>query len=310
MKLFRSLIFCLFLGLVTFCQAAQLLEPNQSPSPALIELLEQTNIAHPKTLKEIVTAIQDKKTGWIRTGERWDQQRSYSSPDQIAKTLKTLRLQDEVPSHKNAYSHFLVFGTNYFSIKNRLDYMIRLWNEGVRGHTIVFLGSTRPLNAEESEAIGILLFEKNLPITELGAMKYAFDRAKKPASLEMMPQIWVNTPPPPGKSRANTDDSINAWLEDREDVCEKIGIPAPVNQDSSILAISNAPYIERQGLLLKTILRPRDIKSETVGERDTDVITKDNISLYLDEIARILYQLQIYYAITNPINTTNLSRTA
>jgi len=270
----------------------KLLTPEQNPRKALLDLLELCNIKHDGSVKDIIEKTQH---AWLCTPgtERWQP----DSPEKISLLIvlpsleKLGMLQEVTPSHKE-YDYVLIFGAATGRVRDRLTYLIHLWDQGTRFKKIVLLGSERPLDPTvDSEAMlknipqyG-LPTRKNwqipavLPKTESAMMRMIFDQVEIPDDMKKCPLIVVNSPQvtmPDGKiRRATTADTVIDWLKMNP-------------QPGSCLFISNQPYVGYQHAIVLFLL-PQSFTIDTAGSGVRDVSTLA-VNVCLDTLARWLYQ--------------------
>lgn len=282
-----------------------LLDTKLRPTNTLHSLLKETHIQYDSNqspsiaLQNLVVATQNKTTGWLRSGERWE----WSTYDavvtphnikSILSSLDDLGMIHSVIPQKKSYDQVVILGALHSTVQQRIAYMVHLWSQGIRWNTLVFLASERPIAMETSEkSIKDAVIRSNYPPTEYGMMRYAFDQADIPTEIRALPQLWVNTPTPNGKKRADTEDTFEAWF-DVPSCHITIGDPHTPKKGMSILAISNAPFTQRQGYGLKVFLHKKDIVAETVGDGLDPERTKNpsyTAFLCLSEIAKELYMI-------------------
>ncbi|HEB41658.1 MAG TPA: hypothetical protein ENI08_01390, partial [Candidatus Dependentiae bacterium] len=237
-----------------------ILDSKGSSSQELLDLLDATNIQHDGTLESIVKATQCRqdKGGWLRIPgkERWEVKEIF--PEKRAQLMtvfdKLGTIKEIEPTH-NYYNYALILGATVPRMRSRLQYLIELWEKGVRFDSINVLVGQRPLdpNLESPEILldknnTMIPFRKDwqltgdLPTTEAEAAKLIFEQSPLPAEWDNLSVMFVDTPMQPtgtGKlRRPTTQDSIIYWLKTD---------PKP----GSILAISNQPYAHYQDTVLR-----------------------------------------------------------
>ena len=263
---------------------------HHQPTLALLTILEATNIKHDGTLQNIVTETQK---SWLRPSgkERWENQTVFTlNHDNPSDLLKELGLIQEIKPSNQHYDHVVLLGSTVTSIRNRLSYLINVWNNGVRFDSINILAGQRPLDSTVESPEALLnntyqtlhfkqnwQFNGNLPTTETEMIKLVFDQADLPTEWNNIAINFVDTPMQQTGDgtlrRPNTLDTIIEWV--------KLYNP----QNGSILALSNQPYIGYQDSVLQNFL-PKDFTVETVG---SDCINNQNIATMLDSLARWIY---------------------
>jgi|GEM_PF-2631641 len=267
----------------------------------LEKLLKTTGQSHDGTLDSIVSATQDKETGWLRLGERWDKQKERFTPEQrqeIVNLSKKLGyLEEKIPSKKE-YDRALVLGAASVRIKSRINHLIDLWKRGIRFDKVVMLGSTRTLDTPESDALlKPTVLEKGYEANEKGLMEYIYNHEVSiPEDMKSVPIIWVKAEGKCGK-RANTDDTIEEWLIQDTDL----------SKDMAVLSISNQPHASYQGAIINTYLvnhkKGFNLILDIVGEKSSlvdKILPEDQeVSILLDAAARHLYSLKKLYMAQN-----------
>lgn len=294
-NLVHFFIFLLILGCSSSTSKVVLFDKKQNLiNKDLEKLLKITEQSHNGTLSSIVQATQEKNTGWIRTGERWNKQTKQFSLGQ-RKKIKELAhrlgyIQSKSPS-KYKYDRVLLLGAASLRIESRLNYLIDLWKKGVRFDKIIMLGSTRSLDAPEEDAmLKPKVIEKGLEENETGLMKYIYNYLIDiPKEMHSIPILWIKADGKNGK-RPNTNDTIESWITTDKRLSEKM----------AILSISNQPHASYQGTVIDTYLKkhqaPLHLYSEVVGE-ESSIFSKEEpndqeIAILLDAIARHLYSLE------------------
>lgn len=258
----------------------------------LQELLQFFAIEPQQPLSSVIDATQKI---WLRPEdfERWHlQEQLHAHRPFLMQQFKKLGMVDAImPSQKN-YDYFLFMGGDLPGVRERMAYMLKLWANGIRAKSIIFLTAQRELDPSH-EAIGKIHDRQlndfackptwkphqNTPKTECDMLKIIFDQADIPDSLAQTTIEFVNTPNQWKRNawrRANTGDSILEWLK---------GNPAP----GSCLAITAQPLIGYQHAVSRTLL-PSNFCVESVGCHAADDVTTAE---FLDTLARWLYQEQI-----------------
>lgn len=238
-----------------------------------LEFLKIFNITYNGNLKDLVNETQKK---FLRKKERWEEKdRYFLERKKVLPLLYSLGCIKEIKPLKKKYDYALVLGSLFTTVENRLDYLIDLWNEGVRFDVLVFLGGKRALlkDLEQSK------FPKNIkkmPQTETEMMKWLYE-SKKFSKIFKKKVIFVDTPMQAiegGYRRPNTLDTIKEWKK-KSYFFEK---------ETKCLFISNQPYIGYQDATVRRVLK--DFYIETVGNHSYEKI---KFCIYLDSIARWLY---------------------
>ncbi|MGE0009772.1 MAG: hypothetical protein AB7F19_04460 [Candidatus Babeliales bacterium] len=263
-------------------------------SPALNEILKITNVQHDGTLDSVVQATQQ---AWLRKPgvERWQIEQKFDElKPQLEPYFKELHIFDEIKPTQKEYNDVIILGATLSSMRTRLQYALDLWNKGIRFKQLIFLVGQRPLDAQKESLVE--LFDRSntqlpirndwqepsvAPTTETEAAKMIVDQANLPKEFkESVQMFFIDTPMQQAADgntrRPNTGDTIKLWLKE-------------MNPQGTILAISNQPYVGYQHAVIKTAV-PKELKIETVGPKTTVI----NVDVFLDNLARWLYQENVY----------------
>src|SRR5579872_5654372 len=122
-----------------------IIDEHNAPTPALLKLLKEAHIHHDGTLQSILTETQNV---WLRptNKERWEITDTPSlTSDILEPLLEDLHLIYPIQPTKNYYDYALLLGSTIEDMRNRLGYLISLWQNGIRFNSIIILASQRPL---------------------------------------------------------------------------------------------------------------------------------------------------------------------
>lgn len=274
----------LFIGCILFFGSTMLhpkyieiVDAHGKPSQELLWLLAFTDVEHDNSLASIVQATQ---AAWIRKPgtERWDiNEQDRGNKELIHRQLMKMNLIDTVTPSKKKYDYALWMGSAYPCMQTRFTHLVQLWEKGVRFDEIVLLSGARPLTDGEQHAlVRYYNLGDEVPVTEADAMKLVYKHSAMPENMKKVPLVVIDVPMQVAKNgaltRPTTGDTVNAWMKLQP-------------QAGSCLVVSNQPYVNYQDSVAKTLL-PHNFSVETVGERSEDT----NIDVYLDTVARLLYQ--------------------
>ncbi|MBA2307204.1 hypothetical protein H0W26_03680 [Candidatus Dependentiae bacterium] len=261
------------------------------PTDTLLQLLKLMNIEHDSTLQSIVSETQKQ---WLRPRgqERWGNQKEFTyTYDELSQTFEDLYLIQEIkPACKN-YTYAVLLGGTISCVRNRLSFLIKLWNEGIRFKNIIILSGERPLdNSIESQEIIVhpncaslplkrgWRYKGKLPTTETEMIKFVLDQTELPHAWNSLPLVFINTPLQKTEQgavrRPTTHDTVKEWLTEHH--------PKP----GSVLSVSTQPFIGYQHSVLRALL-PKDFVLHTVGN-SIDSIDM-TIGTVLDSLARWIY---------------------
>jgi len=264
----------------------------------LKELLAITDIIHHNTLNSITAAVNNTSKGWLRKGERWEEQENkfMAIKDKILSLAKKLGYIDKIYPLKTIYNRALLLGSDANDVKERINSMLEAKLDKVHWSKCVMLGSDRSLESTTEaplcdQLLAANVIAANYPATETGMMNYLLYKEyfdKLPPQCVNGPLLFINTIKPAGKKRANTEDTIINWLQ----------IDNIADEFEEIIVFSNQPYIFYQDKVIKYILAKHgftNINILTVGEAAKPFI---HPNIILDSIARDLFFLQKLQAYT------------
>lgn len=281
--------------LLSFGTSRLLFDENFQPRPKLLQLLQVLGMEPLDPTADVLTQI----NGWaqknlLRQGERWEQQTEQfdALAPSLLPMLEDLGFVHAVPAHFSEYQGALVHGALLTRVRSRLYNLIEQWEQGVRFKRLYFLSGDRPLesdregkNALLSDAESKLKIRPDwvspsvLPATESEMVRFVWAQSLIPVDMRGQVEVYfieapMKSDPVSGKLvRPTTDDTVKMWLQ----TC-----PPP----GRYLAISNAPYINRQDLVLRSIVSG-DYGFDTIG---TAASKQEKMAIYLDEIARLIFQ--------------------
>jgi hypothetical protein len=192
-------------------------------------------------------------------------------PELMAAIANTGMLSEVKPSRKH-YDHAVVLGAMQGGVDNRLNALKDLWDEGVRFDQVHLLGSERPLVPEQEPIATIPGADGHKLATEIQMMQalYYEKREAWPDELKNIPVFAVNTGNKQNGARADTRDTLAAWVDAK---------PRP----GRALVISSQPYVEYQDSVVKSVL-PASFNAETIGAPVAE--DKVKISVAMDSLAR------------------------
>jgi hypothetical protein len=220
---------------------------------------------------DVITETQKR---WLRKPgqERWEL--AELSPEQKLFVLKWAEEQGLFAPWKPArkkYDKAFILGATTYRMQKRLNYLKKLWVQGIRFNKIVWLTGERPLDqrvdgliercSNESEAARILWEETDLP-----------------SEMRQLPVVFIAVPMKiEGSSlkRPTTEDTLIAWLKTDPQPC-------------SAFFVSDQPFCGYQFAVVKTCM-PESFDFEVVGE-GIDAKNLPVAAVILDSVARWIYQ--------------------
>jgi len=255
--------------------ATVLIDSQNQPSPELKNLLALFNLPA-NDLKTIVDVTQ---RAWLRPAgkERWElDEIAPEKTEQLKAIFAKLGLIQEIKPSTQKYEYALLMGARLASTQKRVNYLLNLWQQGIRFNSIVVLTGERPLDPA-IEAIEMANGSK--ATTECTMTQAVFAHLKAPEAFKNIPVTYVSVPmltAPDGKvRRPTTGDTVKEWLKAN---------PVPGN----CLVISNQPFVGYQDSVVKTLL-PKPFVIESAGCAAENTHNAE----VLDTLARWLYQEKI-----------------
>ena len=164
----------------------------------------------------------------------------------------------------NHYDKALIFGATRATMQTRLNYLIELWERGVRFEEVVWLtGNCNHNKSDESihneDQAAHTLWENALMAEEMRRLPVTFVTVPMKVENEI-------------SKRANTEDTIRAWVELAKEPC-------------SALFISNQPFCGYQFAVVKTAM-PREFFYDCAGPGADPSSHPAAGAIVLDTIAR------------------------
>lgn len=237
-------LFTLFLSLSLFAgSSSPLFDEEGGPSEALLELYDLYGVEHLGTwdsMLEITLQIANRDiVGWeLPLIEGVDKVRAFDLYNQLG-------VFDEVEATHIHYDFGVVLGSAYDTVVQRLEFLNKQWEAGVRFDTLVFLTGDRKLATFEIEKLSETVTNE----TEM--MILLFHELDLPKQWRTLPLVVIDTPPAEGASRPNTTDTYKLWRE-----------TMPLS--GSALIVSSQPFIARQEAVAHKYL-PTTLLIETIG---------------------------------------------
>lgn len=272
-----------------------LFDESYQPRDKLLQLFQTLSMPSlDKSQKPIVQINAWSQNNLLRQGERWHQQTDdfESLKSQIKPFLTDLGfVKASFPKFKT-YDGAIIHGASLTRVRLRLHYLIEQWQQGVRFSTLYFLGGERPLDPEieswtvfmdkSSSPLKIKegwLEPLHMPKTECEMMQIVWQQAEIPEDMRQNVKVYfvnasMKQDPNSGKwMRPTTDDTVQSWLAMN---------PSP----GRYLAITNAPYVNRQDMVMRSIAS-KNYGFDTVGYGADE---KEKMAIFLDELARLIFQ--------------------
>lgn len=282
-----KILFLFFFLIFTQVGKAKSFSSNTQVSEGVAALLKELNYEGEFDLDSVYTYTQK---NWLQfPKERWEFSPMFEEKrETLLPIFNQLHLIEKIEATKNEYDIAIIHGATLQRVRNRISFLAKEWNRGVRFKEIVFFSGPRNLEQSfESETHLLspseeLPFKKGfvkpqiMPKNETEMMKFVFENAELPEGMEKLPTKFIHAEIRSKElfryNRPTTADTILKWLED-----------SPKNV--TVLCVSSQPYVSYQDIIMKYYVTP-DIEVETIGDKASDKIT---VSSLLDNIAKCLY---------------------
>lgn len=249
---------------------------HNGPTQLLRDIFKITEIENVDNLEY---ATKQANFRWIRPKglERWD---IYSilndfQRSKLTKLIKNSTLAKVKMPTKRHYYAVVILGATTTRVSTRMEFLLKLAKHGVTWDKVFLLGSTRDLNTgpEPDQKMADFLKQRGDPQTEMAMMEYLWTQFNKPKFCQKIAAVSIQAGQRNDSTRANTEDILVKLAQELKDI-----------NDKNILFISNNPYICYQDAVVKRILKPYNIITETVGE----AMSEESMENVLDTIARCL----------------------
>ena len=253
----------------------------------LDKLLTILQVPHDKTLDDMIAASQK----WRRKPgqERWelkdlsiDQKTHQQAMDQ----LHRLDMMGEIKPQYQEYDYVLLLGATIPRMRQRLEHLVRLWQQGIRFHRLVFLVGLRPLTRDVDQveqlvikAAGHKASPEAWPVNELEGAEMLYRSTSMPEAMSKVPVDYVDTRRRWAHNRwhrANTRDTAITWFNKH---------PKP----GKTLVISEQPSAHYQHEVVRQELPERfivDLAAMPAPSETRLVLALDALALWLHNIRK------------------------
>ncbi|MBS4168328.1 hypothetical protein [Parachlamydia sp. AcF125] len=286
--------------LLTLGSLRLLFDENYQPRGKLRQLLELVGMEPLSQAESAIVQINHwAQKNLLRQGERWQEQASRFEElkTAIKPLLSELGFIEATLPHFKKYEGAIVHGSLLLEVRIRLYYLVEQWCQGVRFPYLYFLSGERPLEGQHENIATLMQEGKSLlkirkeggeplrfPKTEGEMVRLIWEQSEIPEEMRKEVKVhFINAPMKKdlkdGKFlRPTTSDAVEAWVK---------AVP-PIGR---YLAITNAPYINRQGLIARTIA-PKVYCFDTIGAEANE---QEEVAIFLDELARFIFQIKQNY---------------
>lgn len=270
-----------------FTLARSLVTVTHQPSEAVNALAGLTGIEPTKDLNHLIRLTQEK---WLRPAgtERDELPLLYTeNASKIVNLCRQIGLCSEVRPKTKKFTYALILGSEAAGMLERITFLEKLIaNQQIIVDELVLLTGQRALgiaNPLEHDFIKQYFKDTANLTTETEIAKAFLAAPNLFPHLKKIKLTYTDSASDPDDTRPRTDNTIQDWLATE---------PKP----GACIAISSAPFIIYQDLTLRTAL-PESFTLETCGPIDTTVDQRTLVSLYLDSLARALFQYAEWLAV-------------
>ena len=195
--------------------------------------------------------------------ERWElSDAPHWDRTKILKNLQELGFVEAIKPNQKHYKTAVLLGSTGPRMQDRIDYLVQLWNQGLRFDRLVFLTGDRDLI--KSDGPHALKNETQL-------FKYLWAHTNLAKDLKKLPTLWIDAPQIDNQ-RPTTVSTVLEWKKQES------------LEHEDILAFSNQPFVRYQECALLNYL-PKTARIEAVGPRAEP---NTAIRVYLDALANCL----------------------
>jgi len=265
--------FFLFVAFYSLIFASPIQDHKIDPT-AFAQLVSALHIQGPDFISET-------QKQWLRKPfqERWEMVELPSQErDFVLKWAKEQGMFAPWRPSCTSYDKALILGATAPRMQTRLEYLKKLWNEGIRFSEIVWLTGERAL---VKSVDGLLTDRCN---NESEAACVIWKEADLPKGMRALPVIFISVPMENALQRPTTQSTLIAWLK---------AYPTPC----TALFVSDQPFCGYQFATVKSIL-PYTFSFDLVGEGENPNAYPNLpvAAIVLDAIARWIYQESVIFS--------------
>ncbi len=244
----------------------------------LEKVLELTGVTYDGTFSGLVQATQK---AWLRPGskERWELAPLHEDKrDQLLPLFRKMWLVDEWIDQRFTYNYIFFMGAWVgYGMEERMETLRKLLAIPVHADSIVILSGSREVTERERTLLTKQGWQK-IPSLEVGLYPRLFKENGLPFETMVLSNAPATKRPDGTWYRPTTAGTVNAWLQ-----------RCPTPQPGIVLVVSNQPFCNYQQVVVESLL-PKGFSVRTVGKKAP---TETPVAVYLDTIARTLYQWQV-----------------
>ena len=198
--MFRALL----LSILLFCSQgfSELLTKEKTPSSPFATILELFEIPSDSSVETIAEMLVEK---CFQKNDRWTFEHRFGDMGEILHPLfEEIGCFETVQASQKHYDYAVILGSLRAGVEYRIEFLLQEWERGVRFDQVVLLTGVRPLLPKEKCP--------DLQ-SEAEMMEFVWHQTNMPRELKELPLTVVNAPPAPDRDRADTQGTIETWLE-------------------------------------------------------------------------------------------------
>ena len=275
----------------------------------MVTLLKSCGLCMEESHPSLAQAVAETQKAWVgvRLGqnnkERTDLKDTAeraalrSAVDTCANKLGLYNKREHVfPKYTYAVCH----GAFLDGVRNNVAGIIKLWNDGVRFKSLVFLTGDRTLRKDREDSVtkledgsGYPLFKKGWKMgpdvkydNEYDMVRLVWEQTELPEGMAAALKgsvVFINAPKPEGAERPGTKDTFREWLKTNPEC-------------GTIIASGRSVLWPYQQLVGETALRGTgfalDTVSSEVSQSELDLYKDRIVSIVLDTFAKCLFEIQ------------------
>lgn len=218
--------------------------------------------------------------------------------NKLMKYFDNLGLINAVTPSKSQYQAIVIFGGGPWNSRERMNYVQKLWEDGVRAEHIVYIGGHRKLSEKETLAHVLNEVKPYIPnrsgwvapqkveLYENQAAKVVWDQIIVDDTLRSKLKILTTHPKHDAVTgnfirRANTEDTIIDFFKKYPKI-------------KDVLFVSSAPYGPYQNETVIKVLKEMKLHHVTAETVSDDLHMDATTLAFLDTLARRLYTIYQY----------------
>lgn len=186
-------------------------------------------------------------------------------------SMLTQAMEESAPQQKE-YDYVLLIGASYRPVAKRIDYAVKLWQQGVRFKEMVMLGSERALDYQQEPVSHFYDFNYQRPLSDIPQneremLQVVYETTRLPEEMETRKTSYIKAPNSVVNNESiipTTRDKIAEWLKQN---------PKP----GSCLIISHQPQVHSQKDIIRNAL-PSSFTLDAAGPNWDEATTVNEIA--------------------------------